>query len=115
MVKLFSSSLVVLLPNGQNFQSCFFGTEGKVRRRRRLGRTGLLGVFISFASFSAENFQVVLIFDLFFPNRKLEKKSAVLKGRQTAFTFALCNFFEGKTKISKANVLKGALMRNLAI
>jgi len=75
MVKLFSSSLVVLLPNGQNFQSCFFGTEGKVRRRRRLGRTGLLlGVFISFASFSAENFQVVLIFDLFFPYRKLENQ-----------------------------------------
>ena len=61
-------------PNGQNFQSCFFGTEGKVRRRRRLGRTGLLGVFISFASFSAENFQVVLIFDLFFPYRKLENQ-----------------------------------------
>ena len=116
MVKLFSSSLVVLLPNGQNFQSCFFGTEGKVRRRRRLGRTGLLG-FISFASFFFGR-KLPSGFDLW-PVFSVPKIGNQLywKLQTDSFhirTLQLC-FEDSWTKISKANVLKGALMRNLAI
>ena len=102
-------------PNGQNFQSCFFGTEGKVRRRRRLGRTGLLG-FISFASFFFGR-KLPSGFDLW-PVFSVPKIGNQLywKLQTDSFhirTLQLC--FEDRTKISKANVLKGALMRNLAI